>query len=288
MKAPRILHLESTDVCNLECPLCARTVDPAFDKNKQHHLTIDQVRQHLSESDILGLEKMFICGNYGDPAAGKYTLDLFRYFREINPNITLGMNSSGSIRNTGWWTELAEILSQPRDYVVFSIDGLADTNHFYRVNSQWNKIMDNAGAFIHAGGGAHWDMLVYSYNEHQVEQAEQLARDLGFKWFRTKISKRPTTATLKMPSYWQHSAANVGEISCQALKEQSVYIDAQGRISPCCWLASDQTNLVNSIDQVSASWTSSNPHPVCLATCGTRESVTNFKKQWNLEVELCS
>lgn len=78
------------------------------------------------------------------------------------------------MRTTNYWQELGEdILNQPLDYVVFSIDGLADTNHIYRRGAVWDKIVENAEAFIKAGGSAHWDMLVYQHNQHQVDSAEQ-------------------------------------------------------------------------------------------------------------------
>ena len=189
MREIKVLHLESTDVCQAACPLCARELDPLFNKRKKNHLTINQILKHYDDDAIAKLDKVFICGNYGDPAAGKYTLDIFRYFRKINPTITLGMNTNGALQTTFWWHELGKLFTQPLDYVVFSIDGLEDTNGTYRVNVNWKKLMSNVEAYIAAGGTAHWDMLVYRHNQHQVEECEQLARHMGFTWFRAKVSK---------------------------------------------------------------------------------------------------
>lgn len=283
----KVLHLEPTDVCNLACPLCAREVDTAFDAGVQHHLTVDQIKQHINDPAILDLDKMFMCGNYGDPAAGANTLEIYRYFRSVNPSIVLGMNTNGSLRNTDWWQQLASILNQPMDYVVFSIDGLEDTNPVYRVNSVWGKIMSNAQSFIEQGGHAHWDMLVYQHNEHQVDACEQLARDMGFKWFRAKVSRRPLANSLEYPVQWSRLEYTVGKIDCHALKESSVYIDAQGRISPCCWLGARQTNFIHDIAQVSATWETNEPDLTCVTTCTARENITNFESQWQREVELC-
>lgn len=281
---PKILHLEPTDVCNLACPLCAREIDTDFNKSIKNHLTIEQIQQHCSDDFIKNLNKMFMCGNYGDPAAGRFSLDIYRYFRTINPTITLGMNTSGSIRTPAWWIELASILNQPRDFVVFSIDGLADTNHVYRVNSVWDSIIDNAQAFIRAGGSAHWDMLVYQHNEHQVDQCQDLAQELGFKWFRAKVSKRPLANNLEFPINWTKLQYTPGRIDCYALKEQSIYIDAQGRKSPCCWLGSRQGNFVTDIAQVQVTWNTATPDLTCATTCTAQENITNFESQWQREV----
>lgn len=283
----KILHLESTDVCNLACPACAREVDPAFRKDSKHHLTVEQIRNHISESEIAQLDKMFMCGNYGDPVAGYFTASIFQYFRKINPDITLGMNTNGSLRDTKWWEDLATILNHPKDYVVFSIDGLEDTNHLYRVGSTWDKLIANASAFIKAGGSAHWDMLVYKHNEHQVDACEKLAKQLGFKWFRAKVSRRPLVNNLEHPVQWDRLTYIPGRIDCQALKEQSLYIDAQGRVSPCCWLGARQNNFIQKIEDVQSTWDSGEPNIVCLTTCTAKENITNFNSQWRREVELC-
>lgn len=284
MREIKVLHLESTDVCQLACPACARETDPKFNKAQKNHLTVDQIKKHFSIEQIEQLDKMFMCGNYGDPAAGRHTLEIFRWFRSINPDIVLGMNTNGALQNTEWWQELATILNQPQDYVVFSIDGLEDTNHIYRVGCNWSKLMFNAQAFIDAGGSAHWDMLVYGHNQHQVDSAEQLARDMGFTWFRAKVSKRPLVNKLIYPNRWQSVRISIGPIKCRALEERSIYIDATGAVNPCCWLGENKTKNTVNFDKIIESWTK-NPHPVCRATCTVQNNITNFSGQWQKEVE---
>ena len=50
--------------------------------------------------------------------------------------------------------------------------------------------MENAQAFIDAGGRARWDFIVFAHNEHQVEDAEALAKKMGFEKFQYKKSAR--------------------------------------------------------------------------------------------------
>jgi sulfatase maturation enzyme AslB (radical SAM superfamily) len=268
--------------------LCARETDPAFNKKQQHHLTITHVQKHFSDRVIAGLDKMFMCGTYGDPAAAKYTLDIYRWFRQLNPDVTLGMNTNGAIQNTFWWHELGRMFSRPLDYVVFSIDGLEDTNANYRRGVDWRKLMANADAYISAGGSAHWDMLVYRHNQHQVEECEQLARDMGFKWFRAKVSNRGLyDSSLQPPAGWELPVAAQGPIQCHVLQEKSAYIDAQGRLSPCCWLGGVQSNFITDIKQVQSTWRSSTPNSTCQSACGTSKLRTSFNNQWRREVQLC-
>ena len=281
----KVLHLEPTNVCQAECPLCLRETDPKFDKQNHQHLTVGALKNILSEDFIAKLDKMFMCGNYGDPAAGKHSLEIYRYFRNINPTITLGMNTNGGLRSAQWWAELAEIMQFNKDYVVFSIDGLEYTNHLYRKNVEWHKVIENVTSFIKAGGNAHWDMLVYQYNEHQVDQCVSLAKQLGFKWFRAKVSKRKTDIIhLQPPKSGRNQPIVNGQIDCFVLKEKSIYIDATGKIFPCCWLGHTDRTL-DKFDNVADSWQSES-YPVCKATCSSRNSKTNFTNQWQKNIEL--
>ncbi len=279
-----VVQLESTNVCQAECPQCPRETDPTFDKNNHHHLTVSAVRKLLSDEFVQKLEKMFICGNYGDPAAGLYTLDIYKWFRTINPTITLGMHSNGGLRSTDWWKELAGTLNLNNDYVVFSIDGLEDTNHLYRVNVDWKKLMKNCQAYIDAGGKAHWDMLIYNHNEHQVEMCQSLAKEMGFTWFRAKVSKRPLRANLQYPLGWKKTHLTGTTISCHALNERSLYIDSKGNPSPCCWLNMNNKNLLKDFRAIQSSWQTQNPETICLESCMVTPTGTSFSDQWRTEI----
>jgi hypothetical protein len=282
MRDIKVLHLEPTDVCQAACSQCARETDTAFDKRQQHHLDMWKILQVFDADRVAKLDKMFMCGVYGDPAAGKHTLNIYREFRKLNPQIVLGMNTNGALQNTLWWHELGTMFNQSQDYVVFSIDGLESTNNVYRRGVDWRKLMFNAQAFVEAGGSAHWDMLVYRHNQHQVEECEQLAKSLGFKWFRAKVSKRGFDQVLQAPTGWNIPSKEMGTISCHALKEQSMYIDAQGLARPCCWLSKGAIDF----DEIQRSWTDSNPNTTCASTCGTVNQVTAFESQWQRTVQL--
>jgi MoaA/NifB/PqqE/SkfB family radical SAM enzyme len=268
--------------------MCARETDTNFQKSIKHHLRVEQIQQHFSDRVIGNLDKMFMCGNYGDPAAGYYTMDIYNYFRKVNPDIVLGMNTNGGIQSTFFWHALGSLFNQSQDYCVFSIDGLEDTNPMYRKNVNWAKLMSNAQAYIAAGGSAHWDMLVYKHNQHQVDECEQLARDMGFKWFRAKVSKRGFTDRLEFPIGWQQPAVKPGPIKCHVLNEKSMFIDAQGRVSPCCWLGSTQRDFVkDDLATVKLTWKTDTPNSVCASACSTNKNKSVFQDQWQRETQLC-
>lgn len=289
----KILHLETTSICNAACPQCSRflsdgvTLDPRI---IQKDLTLEVIKEKLPESFIKQLNKIYMCGNFGDPAAAKDTLEIFRWFREINPNITLGMNTNGSLKTTKFWQELGEILNRESDYCVFSIDGLADTNHIYRRNTVWNKIIENVKAFISSGGRAHWDMLIFKYNQHQIEQAQTLAKELGFVIFRSKISRRFLAKPIDGldPPDFQFEQIVSNNIDCYALKESSMYMDYQGNFWPCCWLASKhlheaKVTKIEDFKNIEPIYFTT-PFETCKKTCSKKDNKTNFTNQWTTEI----
>ena len=187
----KAVHLEITDNCNAACPMCARNINGGQDNPQLpgKELSIDDIKKIFEPNFIKQLDRMYMCGNYGDPVSAKDTLEAFEYFREHNPNIMLSMHTNGSAKKSEWWAALARIIGR-KGYVVFGLDGLEDTNHLYRQNTIWSKIMENAQAFINAGGRARWDYIVFAHNEHQVTEAQALSEKMGFEKFQFKKSAR--------------------------------------------------------------------------------------------------
>ena len=278
----RTLHLEITSHCNAACSACNRYLNDQLNPNLTlGELGVKQISAILTTAFVQQLDKMFMCGNHGDPAAGKHTIEVFEWFRKNNTKIVLGMNTNGGIKTEQWWAQLGQVLSNESDYVVFSIDGLEDTNHIYRRNVSWHRLMRNAQAFIDNGGQAHWEMLIFKHNEHQVEQARELSAAMGFKHFRNKISRREKTwknKFLEMPkNYSVNFHSNPNEIDCAALRDRSIYLDYRGKLLPCCWLGIDAIN--NKVDYALETFTPSLSNKTCVKSCGVTDK-SNYEKQW--------
>jgi hypothetical protein len=203
-----VVHLEMTEACNASCPMCARNlnggeVNPYLDNRE---LSIEDIHKIFSHDFVRQLKRIYMCGNYGDPAVARDTLAAFKYFRSTNPQINLSMHTNGSMKKPEWWAELAQVINR-KGYVVFGLDGLEDTNHLYRQGTVWARIMENVAAFIAAGGRARWDFIVFAHNEHQVEEAKKLSNQMGFERFQYKKSARFFSNT-KASTKDQHQAQN--------------------------------------------------------------------------------
>lgn len=186
----RSVQIDHTSKCNLTCPQCARVYNG--EKNPEMpigELTLNDYQAFFNETLIKNVTQITQCGNYGDVVASTNILECLNWLRENGSNARFNIMTNGSLRKTSWWQDLASIVDG-KGKVVFSIDGLKDTNHLYRVGSNFDIIMENAKAYINAGGRARWDYLVFAHNEHQVEEAKQIAIDMGFSEFNVKKTNR--------------------------------------------------------------------------------------------------
>jgi len=189
------VHWEPSDKCNSGCPMCPRYTRDGFETSTlvNTEWTFDSFVEKWPVEFLKNLRKILSCGNFGDPCACRDFSSIYQYVREINPGIGLACNTNGSLRTTDWWYNLGKVMREEQNkgnYCTFSLDGLADTNHLYRRNTNFDKIIENAQAYIDGGGIAHWDFIVFKHNEHQVEEAKNLAKKMGFKNFNIKRTTR--------------------------------------------------------------------------------------------------
>jgi MoaA/NifB/PqqE/SkfB family radical SAM enzyme len=180
------IHVELSSACNAACPSCPRNVDGGYTIPWLIPKTMSlEDFKTIFSAEVLQQVKFFLmCGNYGDPIYCKDLPDILSYIRMLNPSIVCKIHTNGGIRNTAWWSQLAK--SNSNIHVVFSIDGLADTNHIYRRNVIWDRVIENAQSFIDAGGSATWEFLVFAHNEHQIEDARSTATRMKFDNFKVK------------------------------------------------------------------------------------------------------
>jgi len=174
-------QIEITSYCNAACPQCPRNlnghgINPYMPLT---HLPRDVLDRAFPKELCSRLRQIFFCGSYGDPIMHPDFLDILRDFRSKNPALWLYFHTNGGVHDTDYWKQIAEILGG-YGQIDFGIDGLEDTLHLYRKNVKYNKVIENAQAFINAGGRAQWNFIVFKHNEHQVEQAQQLGKEMGF------------------------------------------------------------------------------------------------------------
>lgn len=268
-----------TNQCNAGCPGCARTQMLAwYPYGNANQLQLTSIDPALFKTIAQGLGShagnitASFCGVTGDAVSHpnvEQIIDIgLQYYKKVF------IETNGGARTPEFYRRLAK---KNNLTLRFSIDGLADTNVLYRINTDFDRIMSNAQAFIDAGGKAEWKYIIFDHNQHQVEQARDLAKKMGFAKFHTTISNRffktdnqyhvepksysakinKVEETVKQSGFTMRPAKNTDHerlvqqaktwhtldqdqsvsITCRTEQEGYLYVDQWGKLWPCCFWA---------------------------------------------------
>jgi MoaA/NifB/PqqE/SkfB family radical SAM enzyme len=134
------------------------------------------------------------------------------------------------------------------------LDGLKDTNKIYRINSDWKSIMNGFDTIKKYGIKTVWKFIVFHHNQHQIEEAEKLSKELGFNEFRLEKSDRwleeqglnlkPLEEFVDNFNNHQLNVLNNAKYKTTMFPvcltnntpANQLYIDAEGNFYPCCWM----------------------------------------------------
>jgi len=267
LKAIKSVQLEISSNCNAACPQCPRNYygGETISDLPLINWSTEDLKNILSVNFVQQLEFIYFCGTYGDPMFNKNIVDMCKWLKSTNPKLQIGIHTNGSLGKKQDYKTLASFV----DFIAFGIDGLENTNHIYRRNTVWSRIVENTKAFIEAGGIAHWDFIVFEHNQHQIDQAQSLSHHLKFKTFNVKKTSRffnkehklvPALTVFnrnKRPVYEIRPASDTrylnqqyeiiksvnalnyvseSKIVCHYLKKNEIYIGADGYVFPCGWL----------------------------------------------------
>lgn len=257
------VHLEISTMCNANCPWCPRNFwgFPYNDGYPETNLSLQQAKKIFEPKFLEQLTDLRINGNFGDIVMNPEAVDIVNYFRQSNKNLRIQISTNGSARNKSFWKQLALANTE----IVFALDGLEDTHHLYRQNTSWKQIIKNAQTFIESGGRAIWKMIEFDHNRHQIKQCEQMSQQLGFANFLLARHGRTVAPVFDKKGQLTHVLGNYDgeknfevlfykkkndkilledilenrkpaqQIVCEAKKMRSIYISANGDVSPCCY-----------------------------------------------------
>lgn len=238
----RSLHLELTTRCSLSCPACPRTwfSDTLHRPVPKQDIDRRVLWDFLSCDTAQTIDTFRIEGNHGDAIYWPEFLDFLREWRHSK---RFHIVTNGSRQRPEFWTELRDLLTE-QDRITFSIDGLEDTNHLYRRNSDWASIMQAISIISQGTAQLNWKTIVFSHNQHQLAEIEALARGSGADQFELVKSHRfgrdelrPDLQYIDTSRLYQTSKS-VTHIDPVCSDHKECYISADGYLWPCCMISS--------------------------------------------------
>jgi MoaA/NifB/PqqE/SkfB family radical SAM enzyme len=268
-------HIEISSKCTLRCPRCARQEVPDGLVNTELNLEFFK-RNFTPEFVRTNVEKITFCGDDGDPVYAHDLIPVVQYIKSIKP-VEIVIVTNGSHKKVSWWNELGLCLGPQDSvhFSIDGYDNAS--NNLYRVNSDYDSIVAGLQALRAASlCQIVWATIAFKFNEDHMERMQQFAKDLGVDRFQlTKSTKfgsvypsygvdDPLEPSVKFVSgthrferevvalsdagEWQEipltnlklfnqTPSRNGITPLCKIGNKGLYIDARGRLFPCCWVA---------------------------------------------------
>lgn len=253
----RRVNLEICWSCNATCSDCLRqTLSFPIPNFFLSRSTVSNLWKELPHLTHINFQ-----GNFSDSPIHPEFLDILRDIVDhYGSRIKIQINTNASYKTTAFWSEIAHIIKNNRHEVFFDLDGIDQESHAaYRSNTHYDKVIENARAFIDAGGYATWFMLPLEHNKHLADQAKQLAEQYGFARFYNGKTARVFTQAMLAVHDNSKSATNQDLIKkaiksidfkgskeeflkdqkvsyCPWAKQGKIQVSGNGTVWPCCFV----------------------------------------------------
>jgi MoaA/NifB/PqqE/SkfB family radical SAM enzyme len=247
------IQIGLTTRCNSHCRFCFREELLSKHGDKMHFyykpadLPFYVYKNIFKDTNLTDIQ---MCGNKGDAIFHPDFERILNY--TIDKGVFISLATNGSNFSEKWWKDLG---SRMNGEVTFALDGLEDTHSMYRGTS-FKKVYNNMLAYINGGGRARWQFIVFKHNEHQLEEAKRLSKEIGCSKFITVISRyyddvmqKPSIAKstkremfFDFEKYPNVRNAIFGKIQCQWINMERIYISSRGYVYPCCYACCHMQN----------------------------------------------
>lgn len=246
---PYIMFLDPCNYCNLRCPLCPTGMGELG--RNQSMMSLDCFKRYLDPH----LPYLFevIMHNWGESMINK---DLFRMIEYAQSN-NVGTNLSSNLVTTTS-ENIDAILDSGLEYLTVSLDGTSqEVYEVYRVRGKYERVIENMAEIIRrrdARGQKYplveWQYIVMKHNEHQIDEAERLSKELGVDIMRfipvglpfesnnrTELADQWFPGEIEGRQESDHTEQTYGQTDkpspCYYLY-RSMTVNADGGVSPCC------------------------------------------------------
>ncbi len=254
--------IDPTNVCNLRCPLCPTGLgilgrDRGLMKLDDFRAVVDQISPWCYLLDMY---------NWGEPFLHPDIFEMIRYAADRRIFVRLSSNLNRFDANLAQRAVASGLAA-----ITVSIDGATEESYQkYRRRGKLEVVLRNLEHLVQAKRDARANhpfivvrMLVNRYNEGEVEQLRERVLALGVDLFVTGDlfvdTTNPEQAAEWLPtdpenSVYQYQPESVASTAlenvwhCSDLWE-SMTINWDGGVSPCCWLHEHKHDFANALSQ---------------------------------------
>jgi len=241
---PYILKLETTNHCNLHCPLC-------YSGRKSHDFEgargfgtmgledfkkiVGQLEKYLFRADLYG---------YGEPLMDPHIFDRIAYLSGARIGSAVASNFLLSDRKVA-----GELIRAGLEHLIISMDGTDQESYAtYKVGGDFSKVIENIRIMQEEKKKQgsplpmlDWQFVVMRHNEKLIPEARQMAAGLGISIRFKPIGSGGETKETFMdwvpdqdPRFKKKQSRNRRRLPSCSLLYRTVFVNWDMNVSPCC------------------------------------------------------
>jgi radical SAM protein with 4Fe4S-binding SPASM domain len=243
---PFNISIEPTTSCNLRCPECPSGLRSFTRPTGMLNNSFFQKTVNELSNELLYLYFYF----QGEPYLNPGFLDMVKYASDKKIYTVTSTNAHYLDEENAKQTVVSGL-----DRIIISIDGTTqETYESYRVGGQLNKVLEGTKNLVHwrkqlQSKTPHiiFQFLVVKPNEHQIEEVERIAKEIGVDEVKLKtaqiydyqngsplIPENEKYARYQKQTDGTYTIKNDMENHCWKLWHSTV-ITWDGKIVPCCF-----------------------------------------------------
>ena len=161
------INLDITHRCTLQCQRCNRAIFAA----RGQSVPGEDMSMENFKKVINFFEEVYFCGQISDPIFHPQFIEFLKLLRGRKTIV----HTAASHKKEEWYRKAFE--ANTGAYWTFGIDGLPKDSHKYRKNQDGEHLFKMACMAAKMGLLVKWQYLIFSYNENDIEEAKQMAKD---------------------------------------------------------------------------------------------------------------
>ena len=161
------INLDITHRCTLQCQRCNRAIFAARgQKVPGEDMTMENFKKVIDY-----FEEVYFCGQISDPIFHPQFIEFLKLLKGRKTVI----HTAASHKKEEWYRKAFEANTDA--YWTFGIDGLPKDSHKYRINQDGEHLFKMACMATKIVDKVKWQYIVFNYNENNIEEARQMAKD---------------------------------------------------------------------------------------------------------------
>jgi MoaA/NifB/PqqE/SkfB family radical SAM enzyme len=263
---PQTVFIDTGNVCNLHCELCPSGRGAITTRGL---MTMDVFRPVI---ETLGpTARSLHLYNWSEPMLNPDIVEMCRIAARYPPKTYIASNLN--VLKPG---QAEGIVASGLDVLNVSIDGATQAGYqAYRKSGQLATVLENLRQVAEVRRRdrssrlrVRWQFLIHRGNQHEIEQARGIARDIGveFKTSRIRVGldnfdTESIAEAAKRDDRWLPAEKDMNRYTTEKPKSicsqlwNTVVVNFDGSITPCCQVYKDSQRFSESFDgQFEAVW----------------------------------